>query len=222
MTPQQPNIAKLPVNVRPQLGETIDSYIRRLARANHLKPSYLYCFLCGPPFWQGKPKIERLAAVSGRSAKFLQNALSDATSTRDRVKPNPDALRHHQHEALTRHGVGLAVLIQHDALDASMPIRAISEEWEVPRWLVRRVLTPSIFPQLSTRRRRNALDTEIKKLVTDMITKGMGATEIWTELMDTHNVSMSLALLQIRIRDTTRQHTDPLSAYPRMCSRRYR
>ncbi|MFE1873033.1 hypothetical protein ACFW9N_19325 [Streptomyces sp. NPDC059496] len=209
MTPPQPTIAKLPVNVRPQLGETIDSYIRRLARANHLKPSYLHCFLCGPPFWQGKPDIERLAAVSGRSAGVLQNALSDATSPRDRVKPNPRALRHHQHQALNRHGADLAVLIQHDALDASMPIRAISEEWEVPKWLVRRVLTPSIFPELSTRRRRNALDTETKKLVTDMITKGMGATEIWTELIDTHSVSTSLALLQIQIRDTTRQHTDP-------------
>ncbi|MFF3726932.1 hypothetical protein ACFYYM_31710 [Streptomyces erythrochromogenes] len=209
MTPPQPNIAKLPVNVRPQLGETIDSYIRRLARANHLKPSYLHCFLCGPPFWQGKPHIERLAAVSGRSAEVLQNALSDATSPRDRVKPNPGSLRHHRHEALNRHGADLAVLIQHDALDASMPIRVISEEWEVPKWLVRRVLTPSIFPELSTRRRRNALDTETKKLVTDLIAKGMGATEIWTELMDTHSVSTSLALLLIQIRDTTRQHTDP-------------
>jgi hypothetical protein len=209
MTPPQPRIAKLPVNVRPRLGETIDSYIRRLARANHLKPSYLHTFLCGPPGWQGKPHIERLAAVSGRSAEVLQHALSDATPPRNRGKPNPRALRLHQHETLTRHGVDLAVLIQHDALDASMPIRAISEEWEVPKWLVRRVLTPSIFPELSTRRRRNALDAETKDLVTNIITKGMGATEIWTELMDTHSVSTSLALLQIQLQDTNRQHTDP-------------
>ncbi|MFK0224075.1 hypothetical protein ACIQWN_38705 [Streptomyces vinaceus] len=53
----------------------------------------------------------------------------------------------------------------------------------------------------------------MKQLVTDMITKGMGATEIWTELMDTHRVSTSLALLQIQIRDTndgtqTRRHPE--------------
>jgi hypothetical protein len=210
MTPPQPHrLARLPVNVRPQLGESTDSYIRRLARANHLKPSYLHCFLCGPPFWLGKPQIERLAAVSGRSTEVLQHALSDASSPRGRAKPNPRALRLHQHKALTRHGVDLAVLIQHDALDASMPIRAISEEWEVPRWLVRRVLTSSIFPERSTRRRRNALDAEAKELVTSMITKGTGATEIWTELMDTHSISTSLALLQIQIRDANRHRTAP-------------
>ncbi|MCC3778809.1 hypothetical protein [Streptomyces sp. UNOB3_S3] len=202
-------LARLPVNVRPQLGETTDSYIRRLARANHLKPSYLHCFLCGPPFWLGKPQIERLAAVSGRSAKVLQHALSDASSPRGRAKPNPRALRLHQHKALTRLGVDLAVLIQHDALDGRMSIRAISEEWDVPSWLVRRVLTSSIFPERSTRRRRNALDEDAKELVTAMIAKRMGAMEIWTELMDTHNISTSLALLTLQIRDANRRRTAP-------------
>lgn len=30
----------LPVRPRPKPGESTDSYVRRLARANHLKPSY--------------------------------------------------------------------------------------------------------------------------------------------------------------------------------------
>lgn len=190
-------MAQLPVNVRPQLGEITDSYIRRLARANHLKPSYLHGYLCGPPFWVGKPQIERLAAVSGRSTAALEHALSDAKSPRGRPKPGPRTLRLHQHRTLTRHGVDQAVLIQHDALDGSMTVRAISAEWEVPRWLVRRVLNSSIFPARSTRRRRNALDYEAQELIAAMINKGMGTKEIWTELMDIHDISVSIANLQI-------------------------
>ncbi|WP_327350093.1 hypothetical protein OG772_36015 [Streptomyces sp. NBC_01321] len=41
------------------MGESTDSYVRRLARANHLRPSALHGYLCGPPFWFGKPQIER-------------------------------------------------------------------------------------------------------------------------------------------------------------------
>ncbi|MBT2491380.1 hypothetical protein J7E96_23215 [Streptomyces sp. ISL-96] len=78
-----------------------------------------------------------------------------------------------------------------------MTVRAISAEWLVPRWLVRRVLNSSIFPARSTRRRRTALDDQDQKLITAMINKGMGAKEIWTELMDIHDISVSIANLQI-------------------------
>ncbi|MFI7235650.1 hypothetical protein [Streptomyces cyaneofuscatus] len=71
------------------------------------------------------------------------------------------------------------------------------------------MLTSSIFPERSTRRRRNALETEAKELITSMIAKGMGAREIWTELMDTHNISTSHALVAIQIRDANRRHTAP-------------
>lgn len=39
-------LAPLPIRVRPQRAETTESYARRLARANHLRPSYLRTFLC--------------------------------------------------------------------------------------------------------------------------------------------------------------------------------
>ncbi|MET7762819.1 TniQ family protein [Streptomyces sp. NPDC005393] len=80
--------ALLPIQVPPRLGETTDSYIRRLARANHLKPSYLHRFLCGPPFWFGKPSLSRLAAASGRPRRSLERALADVASPRRRNKPN--------------------------------------------------------------------------------------------------------------------------------------
>ncbi|MER5206143.1 hypothetical protein [Streptomyces sp. NPDC002825] len=106
------------------------------------------------------------------------------------------------------------MLIQHDALDGSMTIRTVSEEWEVPRWLVRRVLTSSIFPEHSTRRRRNALDDQDRELIAAMIDKGMGAKQTWTELMDTHDISVSIANLQImatKQRRTAQIHPPRLS-----------
>ncbi|MFF9819849.1 TniQ family protein [Streptomyces sp. NPDC014006] len=67
----------LPVRPRPKAGETTDSYVRRLARANHLKPSYLRGYLVGPPdYGQGKrPRADRLAAVTGRRQNMLERAL---------------------------------------------------------------------------------------------------------------------------------------------------
>ncbi|MEU9997759.1 TniQ family protein [Streptomyces sp. NPDC050848] len=82
-------LARLPMRVRPYLGESTDSYIRRLARANHLRPSYLHGFLCGPPNWFGKPHLARLAALTGHSSEALQHALADASSPRRRRKPAP-------------------------------------------------------------------------------------------------------------------------------------
>ncbi|MFF2852114.1 TnsA-like heteromeric transposase endonuclease subunit [Streptomyces sp. NPDC058001] len=73
-----PRFAPLPVRLRPCLGESANSYIRRLARANHLKPSFLHCYLCGPPQWFGKPLLEHLATAAGRSPEVLERALADA------------------------------------------------------------------------------------------------------------------------------------------------
>ncbi len=79
MTTSQPPgpLAPLPIRPRPQRGETTESYARRLARANHMKPSYLRSVLCGPPQRLGAIRPPRLAAVSGRSLQALEHALAD-------------------------------------------------------------------------------------------------------------------------------------------------
>jgi hypothetical protein len=69
----------LPIRPRPRRGETTESYARRLARANHLRPSYLRAFLCDPPRRTGAIRPWRLAAISGRSVPALQHALADLT-----------------------------------------------------------------------------------------------------------------------------------------------
>src|SRR5882672_1888272 len=69
----------LPIRPRPRRGETTESYARRLARANHLRPSYPRAFLCDPPRRTGAIRPRRLAAISGRSVRALEHALADLT-----------------------------------------------------------------------------------------------------------------------------------------------
>jgi hypothetical protein len=67
---------RLPVYARPTDGDSIDSYIRRLAQANHLPPGDLRSHLCAAGS-AGPPLIEKLAAVTGRPLAALQRALTD-------------------------------------------------------------------------------------------------------------------------------------------------
>ena len=76
---QPPPLAPLPIRPRPRPSETTESYARRLARANHLRPSYLRAFLCDPPRHTGAIRPWRLAAISGRSVQALEHALADLT-----------------------------------------------------------------------------------------------------------------------------------------------
>jgi len=67
---------RLPIYVRPADGDTLDSYIRRLADANHLPPADLRSHLCAAGS-AGPPRVEKLAAVTGRPLADLQRALTD-------------------------------------------------------------------------------------------------------------------------------------------------
>jgi hypothetical protein len=79
----------LPIRVRPHPAETVASYVMRLARANHLLPSYLHAYLCGPPNWHGAADLERLAVLCGRPLAVLQRALTGAAPTLPSRAPQP-------------------------------------------------------------------------------------------------------------------------------------
>jgi hypothetical protein len=65
----------LPFRTRPATGETTSSYVRRLARANHLRPAYLRRYLADSQ--NGTIRIDLLAALAGRSPAALEHALAD-------------------------------------------------------------------------------------------------------------------------------------------------
>nr|WP_253195609.1 TniB family NTP-binding protein [Streptomyces sp. JHA26] len=67
---------RLPIYVRPADDDTVDSYIQRLAHANHLPPADLRSHLCAVGS-AGPPLVEKPAAVTGRPLTDLQRALID-------------------------------------------------------------------------------------------------------------------------------------------------
>ncbi|MGP4091225.1 hypothetical protein [Streptomyces sp. KR55] len=90
----------------------------------------------------------------------------------------------------------MALPIQYDTLQGDTTVRQIAGRWNVPRWLVRRVLDSAIFPDRQTPRNRSALTEPVKAQINSMIVRGMGPKEIWTELMNVHDISVSLGSLQ--------------------------
>lgn len=80
----RPKLAPLPMQVRPNLGEGIASYIQRLAQANHLSPDELTAVLRT----RGRtPDLHVLAQLTNRTVDDLRRALPDAPG---RVNTDPN------------------------------------------------------------------------------------------------------------------------------------
>ena len=79
------SLRTLPIDVRPRIGESVEGYIRRLARANHLRPSYLYQYLCIPRHHNGTLQPGLLAEITGRPLTVLERVLPA-------LRPQPPAL----------------------------------------------------------------------------------------------------------------------------------
>jgi hypothetical protein len=78
----------LPVQVPLRPGESVDAFIRRLATANHLRPSYLRTYLNHPPGTIGQLQITRLALVTGRTVHALAHVFPGLDPTRRPTAPN--------------------------------------------------------------------------------------------------------------------------------------
>jgi hypothetical protein len=98
----------LPIRPRPGAGDSVASYIRRLARANHLRPNYLRRHLRRPPGTDKTIDLQRFAAVAGRTTSALEYALADLDGAPPPPTPSP------AHEA--RHPV-------HPPQSTSRPVR---------------------------------------------------------------------------------------------------
>ncbi|MEW1757450.1 hypothetical protein AB0393_13170 [Streptomyces cyaneofuscatus] len=177
-----PRFAPLPIRLRPCLGESANSYIRRLARANHLKPSFLHCYLSGPPLWFGKPLLENLATVAGHSPEALERALADANALGGMNRPrrrlprkNPFAWRQ-----------GLAQRIVNEALKGTH-IRTLAKRYNLRCWDVRYALEAPRLTTTETGPLTDPVTGELADLIESMISRNFNGRQIWTELMDQHD-----------------------------------
>ncbi|MEU3206681.1 hypothetical protein ABZ702_22995 [Streptomyces cyaneofuscatus] len=186
-------LARLPIQVSPRLGEGTDSFIRRLARANHLRPSYLHGFLCGPPFWFGKPRVERLADVTGRRITNLEQALLDVSTPRRRYRPGPGRVH------LASRQPDLYLQLHDAARDEGLPLRQLADRYGVPKRFVRDALTRNRPLSRDLPPHQTPVTRPVAPLINAMLDVGLGTRDIWTALMDDHDTSVSYATLSLYI-----------------------
>ena len=72
--PRSAAVRALPIRPRPAAGDTPAAYVRRLARANHLRPAYLNRYLRDDA--TGQISIDMLAALAARPVSSLTRAFS--------------------------------------------------------------------------------------------------------------------------------------------------
>lgn len=154
MTPAASPPRPLPIRPRPITGESPASYVRRLARANHLRPAYLRRYLSQT----GHPdtiRLDWLAILAGRSQPALERALTGQDTSRP--------------QARQAERPRLFAAIRRDARDNELSIRALADRHGVHRRTVRQALA-SPWPARRKELRRSSRLDPFKNIIGEMLT----------------------------------------------------
>jgi hypothetical protein len=196
----------LPIEVRPRPAETVESYLRRLAAANHLRPSYLRRYLAGPPSWAGAIRPDRLAALAGRPLETLRRALRDLDPP---PRPAPTYRREHRRRA---DKPALFAAIRHDAQTEMLSERALAARYRVhPRTIKQALASPIPPPPAGRPSRLDPLQDLINMILrTD---PDIPAWQIWEQITDdiAINVSYSSVRDYVTRRRSTRSRRRPIN-----------
>ncbi|MEV6360337.1 TniQ family protein [Nocardia asteroides] len=193
----------LPVRLRPEPGETAESFVIRLAVANHLRPSYLRRHLT--PGRQGTGCIEpaKLAAVSGRTLPALTRMFPELA---ERRRPKRQGTTQARREAKQRNDSikhALYVNIRRDA-DKGLSGREIQRKHNVGYRTVRAALTLDTPPPRKNYRARER--TSLQHLIPDIAaildaTPDATVQDIWNQLLDQHHAEISYSALRHYLAD---------------------
>ena len=196
MTPDDgPLPPPLPVRVRPAAGETTESYIRRLARANHLRPSLLQVYVRNPDVPAGAIRLRRLAAASGSTLTALTRTLTGLTPASEAHRPPPSPA-----ESQAARKARLFGIIRDDAA-RGMSIRQIAGRRHVHRRMVRQALAEPAGPPPRKRATRPARATDpIRDVLDKLAGEPLTIWEIWTTVTDEHDSDASYAAIRDYIR----------------------
>ncbi|MGH3180363.1 MAG: hypothetical protein ACRDOH_14480 [Streptosporangiaceae bacterium] len=123
--PRSAAVRSLPIRPRPAAGDTPAAYIRRLARANHLRPAYLNRYLRDDA--TGQISIDMLAALAARPVSSLMHAFSQDAPARRRYFTG--SRRQELFEAIRR-----------DAATGHRSIRALADDYGLHRRVIRQAL----------------------------------------------------------------------------------
>ncbi|MBB4885553.1 hypothetical protein [Streptomyces netropsis] len=188
-------ITPLPIRVRPRPGERPDDFICRLARANHLKPSYLHDLVHGPPLWVGAPKIDRLALFSGIPENVLERTLLPVSTPFMDIKPvEGQSVEEHAQQRLY-------FRIRRDAGSRGLTVRVLAQRHQVSRRTVRRALDASDPPPDRLVRQVPLRLKPLKPIIDPMLTEGLTPRQIWVRLIDEHDIVLRLNALMVYSRE---------------------
>jgi hypothetical protein len=202
-TPVTDQPRPLPIQIPLHPGESPDSFIRRLAAANHLRPSYLRTYLNYEPAQIGSVQAWRLAAVTGRTVDELTRMMPElrpATPTRQ-AEPrdeNPD-------EATT-----LPAAVRREA-GRDPVVKRLSRQFAVPR----RTIVTALTGRISTTRFRQRqprtspiLDT-VASYIDQLIAEDPEATiwSIWKKVLGEPDVNVCYGTIRNYV-NRARAHPD--------------
>lgn len=188
MTADQPR--PLPVPVRPLAGEGAESYLRRLARANHLKPSYLRRYLATPQGSYGPIQPNHLAAMTGRSLPALLHALPDLAA-----RPRQHGTRHKTENEKRRNQARKRALFAAIRRDAATGLskRAIERKHRVGRRTIVKALDSENPPARKKINRQSAVLHGLHHHIDAMIQTNptIAVKDVWIHLVDDHDTTVS-------------------------------
>ena len=187
-TGDRPTLRPLPVRVAPRLGEGTDNYLRRLARANHLKPSYLNT-LASPRSNTGRPDITLLAQLAARRPADLRRALADAPGKPLPEQREPAGQPEPPEDDFQRR---IDLLFAYSDLRKGIPLRIIARRYKLhPRELRQSVQRQPprrltrVIPDNDTQRRR----------IRALAGAGRSTAYIWARMMDDHDTPLTNAAI---------------------------
>jgi TniQ len=185
----------LPVRPRPRPGETADSYLRRLATANHLHFSYLRRYLATPRGSFGPVDPGLLAALAGRERDAILRAFPELAPL-----PPKRGRRYYSSMEIERNRAARRekyAAIRRD-LDAGMSERAIERKHHVGRrTIVKAIVFAEPPPRKKFQRDPRAL-SGLHALIDAMIEADPATrvSEIWQHLADDHGATVTYAAVR--------------------------
>jgi hypothetical protein len=184
---------RLPIRVRPVAGETVDSYIRRLAHANHLRPSLLQVYVRNPALPTGPVRPERLAAVSGSTLTALTHALVGLPKPRGARDPRAPQQPSDQLQAARK--ARLFAAIRADA-EQGLSMRQIQARHRTGFRTVRQALASPTPPPRKRINRPISIPPPVQDAIDALLDQDLTIWEIWTRVVDEHAAEVSYGIVR--------------------------
>jgi hypothetical protein len=187
--------APLPVRPRPRHGETADSYLRRLAAANHLRFSYLRRYVATRRGSYDPVDPARLAALSGREPHAILRAFPELAP----AVPRPPARRCPREEVQRNRAARREkyAAIRRDA-EAGLTQRAIMSRQRAGRRTIALALASEEPPERKKIHREPAALSGLHATIDTMIEENpaIGTAAIWQRLADDHGKTVAYYTLR--------------------------